>query len=663
MTKRYLSKSRFKLGHECPTKLYYTGKSEYPNSNDEDEFLKALAEGGYQVGELAKLYYPGGTEPNERDYAKAHEITRTLLASDTPSIYEASILHENLFVRVDIINRIGKDSFELIEVKAKSFDPEEENPFWNKIALKKNRKELLAKWEPYLYDVAFQTHVARLAFPSYTFHPFLLLANKGATASVDGLNQLFPVFRSSADSLEVRTKPEAYTKPLGDRVLIKVDVSEAVDFILKESRNGIEGSPFADYAGDLARIYRDDHKYSPEPGSRCKNCEFRSDALNRTPEMRSGFHECWAEAFKVAPEELDQPLVTDLWNFRGSDAFLHSNLFLLRDLPAGAINLKESENEALTSSERQLLQLSRVKEKSEKLYVEKTSLARELDTWTYPLHFIDFETTTTAIPFFSGQRPYESIAFQFSHHEMQRDGSFAHKTQFLSAEPGKFPNFEFVRALRAAVGTTGTILRYSPHENSILNHIHRQLSSSREADRADLLAFIETITKAKTEDGKAIAREGARGMVDLFELLKKYYYDPTTEGSNSLKYVFPAVLARSKHLQEKYAKPIYGAKGGIPSLNFQDKVWVTRSDGGKIENPYRSLPPIHEGRSFDDSERLFSNSELREGGSASVAFGRMMFEEMSAQERTAIRAALFRYCELDTLAMVMLVEHWKNIEE
>jgi hypothetical protein len=62
MTARYLTKSRFTLAVECPTKLYYTGKPKYANRLADDEFMAALAEGGFQVGELAKLMHPGGIE-------------------------------------------------------------------------------------------------------------------------------------------------------------------------------------------------------------------------------------------------------------------------------------------------------------------------------------------------------------------------------------------------------------------------------------------------------------------------------------------------------------------------------------------------------------------------------------------------------------------------
>jgi hypothetical protein len=43
---KLLSKSRFKIGIECPNKLYYTfHKEDYPSTKQEDTFLQALAQG------------------------------------------------------------------------------------------------------------------------------------------------------------------------------------------------------------------------------------------------------------------------------------------------------------------------------------------------------------------------------------------------------------------------------------------------------------------------------------------------------------------------------------------------------------------------------------------------------------------------------------------
>ena len=56
MHKFTLSKSDFKLASDCQQKLLYK-KAKYPNSNEENEFLQILAEGGYIVGKMATVMY------------------------------------------------------------------------------------------------------------------------------------------------------------------------------------------------------------------------------------------------------------------------------------------------------------------------------------------------------------------------------------------------------------------------------------------------------------------------------------------------------------------------------------------------------------------------------------------------------------------------------
>lgn len=131
MGSRLLSKSRFKLACECPTKLYFTGKKEFENSKLDDAFLKALAEGGFQVGELAKLYHPGGIEIETLDSELALQKTNELLQQENVVIYEPAFRFKNLLVRIDILIKRGK-SVELIEVKAKSFDKTDSDQFYNR---------------------------------------------------------------------------------------------------------------------------------------------------------------------------------------------------------------------------------------------------------------------------------------------------------------------------------------------------------------------------------------------------------------------------------------------------------------------------------------------------------------------------------------------------
>ena len=53
-----LTKSLFTTSLGCPHKLYYATHSEqYDNANSDNDFLRSLAEGGIQIGALARHYY------------------------------------------------------------------------------------------------------------------------------------------------------------------------------------------------------------------------------------------------------------------------------------------------------------------------------------------------------------------------------------------------------------------------------------------------------------------------------------------------------------------------------------------------------------------------------------------------------------------------------
>jgi len=46
---------------------------------------------------------------------------------------------------------------------------------------------------------------------------------------------------------------------------------------------------------------------------------------------------------------------------------------------------------------------------------------------------------------------------------------------------------------------------------------------------------------------------------------------------------------------------------------------------------------------------------------AMTAFGKLQYSDISEKERKEIISDLLRYCELDTLAMLMLYEHWRSL--
>ena len=238
------------------------------------------------------------------------------------------------------------------------------------------------------------------------------------------------------------------------------------------------------------------------------------------------------------------------------------------------------------------------------------------------------------------------------------DGSVDHADEFLECSAGKNPNFDFTRALKKALETdNGTIFRYSHHENTILAKLIIELSNSSEPDRNELIQFLKHISHSI--DSSTEVWRGDRDMLDLHDLVKKYFFHPDMSGSTSIKKVLPAVLNSSRYVQSKYSKPIYGKGADISSKNFEPTTWVVY-EKGKVKDPYSLLPKLFENVPDDLDERLSADGSLANGGAALAAYGRLQFTSMKEYEREELKTALLKYCELDTFAMVIIYEAWRE---
>ena len=649
---RPLTKSRFKLALDCPTKLYYTGKSMYENKQESDSFMEALAEGGYQVGELARCYYPNGHDITESGYDAPLKRTHELLQQENVIVYEAAILYGNLFIRVDVLEKIG-NQINLIEVKAKSFDGNGSRSFINKAGFVDNG------WNPYLQDVAFQKYVTEKALPNCKVTAFLMLADKSKIASVNGLNQFFQIKTNDKGRKHVEVSAGVSLASLGTQILTSVNVDDIAQKIINdENQKDKPEILFEEKINLWADKYARDEKIISPTGVHCFGCEFQGS----NQEKRSGLKECWQHQQGWTDGDFNKPRTTDIWNFRKKAKLFEEGIIFIEDLHKHHIgeNIQPKANGVLSAQERQWLQVEKVQKNDDTFYLDRDGLKKEMSTFIFPLHFIDFETSMVAIPFYAGQRPYEQIAFQFSHHIMHADGRIEHKGQFIETRKGVFPNFHFIRALKDQLSADdGTIFRFAAHENTVLNQINAQLLEADAVlvpDKEALMEFIHTITNSKSEK-----RIGARDMVDMNRMVKDYFFDPGTKGSNSIKAVLPAVLSRSAFIQNKYGQAIYGKTSEIKSSNFEDGwKWIQLDMEGKIKSPYTLLPSIFEDLSDDQKVDLISDESIADGGAAMTAFAKMQFEDITEMERDRIVQGLLKYCELDTLAMVMIYGFWMD---
>ena len=709
---KYFTKSAFKEALICPGRLYYYQNPDYANQAQSDAFLEALAEGGFQVGELAKVY---NEVPEENDFGRQVcrgkskdelvEATARLLALENCVIAEASFSWCRCYVRVDILRKKG-NLIEIGEVKAKSWDP-----FVNVFLSAKKVGEYPAEsissdWREYVYDVAFQKYVVENAlkemFPGQRFdvRASLVLVDKSVEADLDRVNQYFKIETGEADSLYVKRMSGWEVLRQGKRLLVECKEVDGLcnNIILgvsPEQRVYLRGMCFVDFVREMSKAYCEGCRIEVKLTVACYACPYYtlSEAkLGEKGRLLDGYDECWRHKTDgVYVNYEDRSLVEDLWagGAPGLKARLVANgKYFLEDVSVSDLkfNTPKGYVSGLKPDDRRMVQIVLSKKEPDitvlgeyaknvhdGIYLDVEGLRAEMGKWRFPLHMIDFETSAVALPFYKGMHPYENVAFQFSHHIIEKDGNgykVRHAKQWVNTE-GDFPNFKFVRELKNSLGDSGTIFRYAQHENTILRGIRDLLAKSGEADKDELIAFIDSITQLKeSEKAGSFIEKSPRNMVDLLEIVKRFYYHPIMKGSNSIKVVLPAVLASSDFLFNKYSKPIYGSEIHSENIAPENPIaWIAK----RGENPYKMLERLSDfmpKTSRDIAERVIDEDPdvvkiggktINNGGAALWAYGLLQFCEETPEKKQALVKALLRYCELDTLSMVFIWEYFNDV--
>ena len=143
-----------------------------------------------------------------------------------------------------------------------------------------------------------------------------------------------------------------------------------------------------------------------------------------------------------------------------------------------------------------------------------------LDTLTYPLYFLDFETFMPAIPLYDDSHPYEQIPFQYSLHYIETEGGELKHKEFL-AYPGKDPRRELAERLCEDIPKDVCTMAYNMgFEKGRIKEL-----ATIYPDLADHLMNIHD------------------HIVDLMiPFQKKEYYCRAMEGRYTIKYVLPALF-------------------------------------------------------------------------------------------------------------------------
>lgn len=145
-------------------------------------------------------------------------------------------------------------------------------------------------------------------------------------------------------------------------------------------------------------------------------------------------------------------------------------------------------------------------------------IADRLADLRYPIHFLDFETYTHAVPQFDGMRPYQHLPFQYSCHVLEADGALHHR-DYLHTDHDD-PRPKLAAQLAQDVATAGSVVVYHARfERAVLRELAHTLPNHR--------AALHSI---------------AARLWDQLDIFRYDYLDPAFEGSNSIKRVLPVLV-------------------------------------------------------------------------------------------------------------------------
>lgn len=590
MMPKLFTKSAFNHAVKCPMRAYYyRNNKEYAYHYDGPD---GIAEVGDQFGALACVYegvpdeniiQRGGPNPIEAQ-AKSIADTLELLRKENVDIGEAAFATDKFLVYVDILHKRG-DKLKIIEVKSKCIGADE--PLYEF----DEKGKFTSKYIEKILDVTFQKYVIQQFIKTHSefshlkVHASLMLVNSDAECDVDSLSSLLQIKFTDGGHREIECAPDIHERLKGEnRIDRMIDVDDVCNKIIADEIPNIKedwfDGCFVKFVEKVADMYVNNRKdyCNCRFNAQCFKCPFyvkyekRDDGTiakcKEDEQKQNGRAECFQNLFGV--DIAGKALINETKGGIGngglptslkSGAWLEKKKFLLSDIyefendyvPAEEATPEAFQNRTeLSDNDLRYLHVHSAKTGSNEPTFLKAAAKSEMSKWNYPLHFIDFETYLGAVPLFKENHPNEEIAYQFSHHIAYEDGTFKHAGEYISLEPGRFPNFEFIRELKRQLeNDDGDIFRYDIHENNILNAIRILLMDSNESDKEDLIRFIETITHP-TGSSKNSFVAGSRDMKDLKVIAQKYFYHPSMGSSNSIKQVMPAILHSDPFFREKY---------------------------------------------------------------------------------------------------------------
>ncbi len=588
----------------CPLKLQYSRDYSDGNSTGNNYKIKTKI----MMRRVLGIIYQGGKEAAD-DHRNAIHQTKNWLKAEQVTIYGGVIAWKNYHARLPVLVKDGQ-RVTLLQIHGKMW--KSHKPVTD-FKLTRNKKLTV-----YVREAAYKKWLIRNIYPE------LDLSIRLCFPSSD--------FKSGTDNLYAKVAKGEATPGDVDSLYTEVNVDKAIDSIINADQ-GLNLHPFfhmmsfEDQLDWMGRQLRSDTQPAPfQITNTCKVCRYRTNI------SKSSGKGCWETHLNGTYKHPEQH-VFDLIGHGNSHEAERDRYFQEEvPLPAGITKFSDISvlgNQSITIQQRRILQLLSARGKLLPLKWMKEKLREILKHVKYPLHFIDFEAATSAIPMQVSGRPYEPVYFQFSCHTLHENGELTHY-EWLDTDLYHYPHDQFVDKLTSIPGIMkGTIFQYSPFEKQALNTLFREYSRSSGKDIRAAMKLQSLIKGADNTPNR---------FVDMNKLVRDFYFNRFLNQGLGLKQVLMSTLQSSTYLQKRYTD---GIQFGDFHLN------LIESQDGHLSDPYIL--------------NQTQNEPIEDGSSAMHAWLYAKTEYCDDLRRKDIQDALRVYCSLDSLALVIIFQEWMHL--
>ena len=294
--------------------------------------------------------------------------------------------------------------------------------------------------------------------------------------------------------------------------LVQTDFSDKVDEILPIIR---------EQANDALKYITD----TPEP----KTCSCR---------LKSKSHHC--PTFHLLNPDIPEYSVFNISRMNGKklNSLIDNEIFHVHDVPDD-MKLSETQRNQVNAH------------KSGNTKINTKAIEEMLSELEFPLYFLDYETVSTAVPLYSGCKPYQQIPFQYSLHIIRKPGGDLEHYEYLSEDTSILPAESLLGSLEKLIDDNGNVIVWN-----------KSFEMSRNREMAKTYPsyhdFIESVNER---------------VFDLMEIFKKQHHvHPDFKGSSSIKAVLPVLVPELSY------KDIDIQNGQVASVRWYDAVTGAVSD-------------------------------------------------------------------------------------